>query len=165
MNLMVTERLLLSPLAPTDHVFISELLNTEGWLRFIGDRNIRSEEDALAYITKINNNPSITYYTVRLKATQQPVGLVTLIQRDYLTQPDIGFAFLPAHNGNGYAYEAASVVLAKLWSEGNHPQVHAVTLPGNIRSIKLLEKLGLHFEKTIEVNNDLLHLYTCFKAG
>src|SRR5688572_24999004 len=136
MKLLHTERLLLSPLEESEHVFIEALLNTDGWIRFIGDRNIRSKEDAIAYIKKINDNPSITYFTVKEKETQQPIGLVTLIQRDYLQQPDIGFAFLPAHSGKGYAYEAARELLDHIMAGDTTRQVHAVTLPHNERSIK-----------------------------
>ncbi len=163
MKLLHTERLLLSPLEESEHAFIEALLNTDGWIRFIGDRNIRSKEDAIAYIKKINDNPSITYFTVKEKETQQPIGLVTLIQRDYLQQPDIGFAFLPAHSGKGYAYEAARKLLDHIMAGDTTRQVHAVTLPHNERSIQLVEKLGLAFDKAIEVNRETLHVYTISK--
>jgi [ribosomal protein S5]-alanine N-acetyltransferase len=157
---METSRLILELLHENDHAFIKELLNTEGWIKFIGNRNIHSKEDAIAYIQRINSNPSITYYTTRLKENDQPIGLVTLIQRDYLDQPDIGFAFLPGYAGKGYAYEASGEVMKKVLQDENIHSIHAVTLPDNITSISLVKKLGLLFDKSIDVNQETLHLYT-----
>jgi len=157
-----TARLLLSPLSEDDHLFIKELLNTEGWIKFIGNRNIHSEEDAIAYIQKIDANPATSYRTVTLKDTSETIGLITLIQRDYLDQPDIGFAFLPAHAGKGYAYEAAREVLAHVL-EDDTSSVHAVVLPDNTSSVRLVEKLGLTFNKAISVGEEELHLYTITK--
>ncbi|MBC7937961.1 MAG: GNAT family N-acetyltransferase [Rhizobacter sp.] len=157
---IATERLLLSLLKEEDHTFIIELLNSEGWLQFIGERNVRSKEDAIAYIQKINHNPNITYWTVTEKTTQQPIGLVTLIQRDYLNEPDIGFAFLPQAGGKGYAYEAAKAVLDAISGEGKLSAIYAVTLPANTASIKLIEKLGLAFNKKVEIEKEELSIYS-----
>lgn len=155
-----TERLILSPLENKDNSFIFELLNTDGWIKFIGNRNIHSNEDALAYINRIRTNPSVQYWTVRTRNANEAVGIVTLIQRDYLDQPDIGFAFLPAHSGKGYAYEASGEVMKNLLQDESIHSIHAVTLPGNAASISLVKKLGLLFDKIIHVNDETLHLYT-----
>ncbi|RYY66554.1 MAG: N-acetyltransferase, partial [Chitinophagaceae bacterium] len=114
-----TERLTIAPLQEADHLFIMELLNTEGWIKFIGDRNVHSPEDALAYIHKVNANNAIRYWTVKTKHNNIPIGIVTLIQRDYLHQPDIGFAFLPAAAGKGYALEASAALMEKLLADNN----------------------------------------------
>ena len=153
-----TERLSIRPLSEKDAQFIFELLNTERWIRYIGNRNIHSEADALAYIRKINENQNTTYYTVTLRETNAPAGLVTLIKRDYLDFRDIGFAFLPAYAGKGYAYEAAKAVLDK--QAENAETLLAVTLPDNTASIKLIEKLGLKFERVIERDKESLWLYS-----
>lgn len=158
-----TERLLLQPLAEDDHAFIQELLNTAGWIKFIGDRNIHSKEDAITYIKKIANNPGIHYWTANTKDTQQPIGLVTLIQRDYLDQPDIGFAFLPAVAGKGYAHEAARALMAHVLQDDSISAIHAVILPDNKASIRLVEKLGLSFDKFITINEEELGIYTLNK--
>lgn len=154
-----TERLFIRQLSETDTGFIFELLNTERWIRYIGNRNIHSETDALAYIRKINENPDTLYYTVTLQETDTPVGLVTLIQRDYLDFRDIGFAFLPAYSGRGYAYEAVKAVLDQQAESNNTATLLAVTLPDNTASIRLIEKLGLKFERIIERDKERLHLY------
>src|ERR1051326_8167711 len=125
---ITTERLLLDILTSDDSTFIRELVNTEGWLRFIGDRNIRSNEDAIAYINKINNNPGFTYWVVRLKDKDLPAGIISFLKRDYLEYADIGFAFLPQHSGKGYAYEAAREVLSVLTKTPEYVTVLATTL-------------------------------------
>jgi [ribosomal protein S5]-alanine N-acetyltransferase len=154
-----TDRLLIERLAEHNHAFILELLNTEGWLTFIGNRNVYSNADAVAYIQKINGNANITYWTATIKNSGIAIGLVTLIQRDYLEHPDIGFAFLPEFANQGYAYEATHAVLLHLVGHNVFSHIAAVTLPDNLSSIKLIERLGLRFEKALEVNKDLLHIY------
>lgn len=155
----ITDRLLIEPLAVSDNIFIWKLVNTEGWLKFIGNRNIHSGIEATTYIQKILDNPNSDYFVIKLK-DKIKIGIVTFIKRDYLENPDIGFAFLPEYAGNGYAYEATSAVLKNLTQISNLPQVLATTLPQNISSIKLLEKLGFSFEKELEVENITLHLYS-----
>jgi len=123
------------------------LLNTPGWLEFIGDRNVRDEAGAYAYINKINENPAVNYWTVCLPGKPAPIGVISLIQRDYLDFPDLGFAFLPEFGRNGYAFEAASVLLDHLRAESHYPRLYAVVFPENTASIRLLVKLGFHFER------------------
>jgi RimJ/RimL family protein N-acetyltransferase len=154
-----TTRLLLDKLSPGDADFIFSLVNTDGWLQFIGDRNVRTKDAASAYIRKIMDNPAILYWVVKLQDTQTPVGIITFIQRDYLDHSDIGFAFLPAYNGKGYATEASSVVLNDALNNAKHSTVLATTIPENKKSIQLLEKLGFHFTKEITNQKDLLLLY------
>jgi len=155
-----TGRLSLNVVTENDHEFMMELVNTNGWLQFIGDRNVHSKEDAIGYIKKVNATENLTYWVVRLKDDQTPVGVVSFIKRKYLDHFDIGFAFLPDHNGKGYAYEAASEVLAIASKMPQHATIVATTIPGNINSIKLLNKLGLHFDKEIEIDNEKLNLFS-----
>lgn len=154
-----TDRLLLKKLSRGDEDFIFNLLNSEGWIKFIGDRNIKTTEDAEAYIQKISDNPTTDYWTVSIKESGEKIGLVTLIRRDYLEHPDIGFAFLPGFGKKGYAEEAASALLNELIKEQDIKAVAAITVKDNINSIRLLEKLGLRFEKEIERDNEILLLY------
>lgn len=156
---ITTNRLLLEPLSPNDNDFIVELVNSEGWLRYIGDRKIHSLEDAAAYIQKINDNPDITYWVAKLKEDFIPIGIVTLIKRAYLEHHDIGFAFLPAFTNHGYAFEATQEVLSHISCNAGHSHILATTLPENKSSIRLLEKLGLQLSKEIEVGNEKLHVY------
>ena len=154
-----TDRLSLENLEIKDHKFIFELLNTEGWLKFIGDRNVHSDTDAIAYIERIMGNPNLNYWVVKLKNNQTALGIITFIQRDYLEHPDIGFAFLPQYSGKGYAFEATIAVLKSIFQTENLSHILATTIPKNVNSIKLLEKLGLRFEREIETGGLKLSIY------
>lgn len=153
----VTARLSLAPLSVADFPFIKELVNTPGWLQFIGNRNVNCEEDAIAYIHKILDNQNVTYWVARLNESLMPIGVVTLIQRDYLEHPDIGFAFLPAHSGTGYAHEATETVIQALPAETAN--LLAITVPENLRSIKLLERMGFRFDKDLQQDGETLLVY------
>jgi ribosomal-protein-alanine N-acetyltransferase len=145
--LFETPRLKVRPLTEGDLDFLVELLNTPGFLRHIGDREVRTRGDALRYLQV---GPQASYarhghglYAVDLKDTMQPIGMCGLLKRDALDAPDIGYAFLPQHEGRGYAHEAAAATLRHAREVLGLPRVLAVVSPGNARSIRLLEKLGL----------------------
>ena len=101
----------------------------------------------------------MNYWVVKLKEDLTSIGIITLMKRDYLDHPDIGFAFLPGYNGHGYAYEAADDILKNIFNDKKLPHILATTMPENIRSVNLLKKLGLRFEKEIENDNTKLHVY------
>lgn len=157
---MMTDRLVLEALSEQDNHFIFELVNTKGWLEFIGNRNVNSAEEAIGYIQRIMENPNVTYWVVKLHEDRKPMGVITLIKRDYLEHHDIGFAFLPHYMNKGYAFEAASELINYVFNELNHTHIQAIVLPSNNVSIRLLEKLGLLAEKKIELNNEQLNVYS-----
>lgn len=158
-SLLTTDRLLIDYLSLDDKNFILELVNTAGWLKFIGNRNITSLDDATAYIQKISDNPNTIYWVVKLKGDLTTIGIITFIKRDYLEYHDIGFAFLPNFATKGYAYEAARSVLNYVIHKYKLTYILATTVPENISSIKLLKKLGLVFQKEIEVQKEKVHVY------
>ncbi len=153
-----SDRLVLKPLSDDDELFILELLNTEGWLNFIGDRNVTDESDASEYIEKIISEENVTYWVVH-QLDDTKIGVITLIKRAHLPYPDIGFAFLPSAKGNGYAYEASKTVLEHVEKTTDYEAILASTIPRNSRSIRLIEKLGLTFYTTDKQNNEELNLY------
>lgn len=156
---LTTARLLIEPLAITDENFILELVNTEGWIKFIGNRNIASQIEACEYIRKILDNKKISYWVVKLNDNGDKVGIITFIKRDYLEHHDIGFAFLPYFCKKGYAYEATKAVLEQLIRERNLSHIFATTVPENTSSVRLLKKIGLVFKKEIIVEKVKLHVY------
>src|SRR5690606_31043209 len=109
---------------------------------------------------QILENESLIYWAVRLKDTNVPIGVITFIQRDYLANPDLGFAFLPEYNKKGYAQEAATVVIQDILTE--YTELYAFTLPENESSIRLLERLGFLFQKEFELNDEILSLYSVY---
>lgn len=136
-----------------DAEFMRLLLNDADWLRYIGDRGVRTVEQAEQHIL---HGPVAMYVShgfgfgvVELRETSQPIGICGLAKRDYLDSPDIGFALLPGYRRYGYAYEAAAATLHYATAELALPRVVATTRLDNIRSQTLLEKLGLRYERTV----------------
>lgn len=157
---IASPRLQLQLLRPNDHAFMRVLVNTPGWIRFIGDRNVHSEADAMAYVERIMNTPNLYYWVAWLRDKRTPIGVVSFLKRDYLPHFDIGFAFLPEYQGQGYATEGARAVLDMANDNPAYLPVLATLLPDNVNSIKVLERLGLRFERTMEVGEDVLHIYS-----
>lgn len=150
-SILETERLSLREFNTTDAAFIIQLLNSEGWLKFIGDRHIKTLEQAENYLT---NGPMKSYSVngfglsmVELKNTHTPIGMCGLIKRDNLPDIDIGFAFLEEFMGNGYAFEIAQATINFAKENLHKETILAITIPTNVRSINLLKKIGMKFEK------------------
>lgn len=150
-----TERLIIRPITAEDAAFIIELVNSEGWLHFIGDRHIKSTLDAEKYINKILTNQSFFYSVFELKTTREKLGIITFLKRENREYPDIGFALLPKFNKNGFAFEATKKYMEALIVDHKHEKILGITTPENSDSIKLLEKLGLtHHNNSIEDNKE-----------
>jgi RimJ/RimL family protein N-acetyltransferase len=155
MSVIETPRLSLREISAEDAGFIFTLMNEAAYLRFIGDRGIRALENARAYILA-KLAPSYAkfgygLYLVELKGGQTPVGICGFVRRDALEHPDIGFAFLREHWSRGLALEAARATLNHGLGALGMTTVLGVTLPANQASIRLLEKLGLRYQKMIRV--------------
>ena len=158
-TIITSDRLILNPLAVGDSNFILELLNTEGWLRFIGDRSVHSENDARVYIQRIIDDPEDNCWVTRLKSNNTPIGIVTFMKRDYLESHDIGCALLPLYENNGYAYEATNALLHEVIHSSTHIHISSITSPNNFKAITLVSKLGLEFRKNIQVKKEKLQVY------
>jgi [ribosomal protein S5]-alanine N-acetyltransferase len=162
-NTYTTERLKLNRLNLNDAAFIYELLNTEGWIKFIGDRNVRSVEDSEKYIEKTMKNPDIVYWVVKTIDEKDSMGIISFVKRENLEFRDIGFAFLPVFSNRGYAFEAAEIVLKDLLQDPDNQVILATIKAENINSIKLIEKLGFHYHHEIE-NGEIKSLLYSIKA-
>ncbi len=156
--MLETERLRLRHLSAGDAPFIRELVNDSDFLRYIGDKGVQTDADAVAYI---QNGPVASYdrfgfglNAVELIETRELIGICGLLKRDSLPDPDVGFAFLPAFRGQGYAVEAAAAVINHGSKTLGVRRVLAITTPDNAGSIRVLEKIGLRFEKMISINED-----------
>lgn len=149
--LLSTDRLDLRHLDERHAPFMLELLNDPSFIVNIGDRGVRTVEDAARYIQDrmIPSYARYGYglYVVEIRATGAAAGICGLVRRDYLDDPDIGFAFLPQFLGQGYALEAATAVGTHAFDGLRLPRLLAVTSPHNTRSMHLLEKIGLRFER------------------
>lgn len=159
MFILETERLTLRHLSPeTDAEFILRLLNEPSFLKYIGDKNVRTLDDARAYI---RNGPKKSYeengfglFRVGLKENGSAIGICGLIKREPLPDPDIGFAFLPEYWDKGYAHESAAEVMRYASEVLRLNRILAITTPGNEPSAKLLGKIGLRFERLIRLSEE-----------
>ncbi len=163
-NVIRTARLGLRQLELSDSRFILELLNEAGFLRFIGDKGVRTLADAREYILK---GPIDSYgrhgfglFAACLREGT-PIGICGLVKRDGLADVDVGFAFLSRYCAMGYAAEAAAAVLAHAHRQLRIRRVVAITAPDNASSIAVLEKIGLVFERRVRLteHSPELNLY------
>jgi RimJ/RimL family protein N-acetyltransferase len=156
--MQTTNRLTLRPFDLTDAAFVVELLNDPGWLRFIGDRNVRTLADARQYIeTKLlAQQRRLGYSLMRVadRGNDTPLGMCGLVRREGLDDADIGFALLARHRGKGYALEAARAVLHMADNDLNIERVVGICDPNNVASIRLLETLGFAFETRLRLPHD-----------
>lgn len=150
-----TPRLALRELTLADAQFIVDLLNEPGFRRNIGDRGVRTLKDAGEYITE---GPRASYaqhgfglLRVDLKATGEPIGICGLIKRPSLDDVDIGFALLERFWARGYGHEAAAAAMDHGRRELGLRRIVAIVAPHNKGSIRILEKLGLQFEKSMRM--------------
>jgi RimJ/RimL family protein N-acetyltransferase len=158
MHIFETDRLLISRFTLKDAPFVLKLVNEPSWIRFIGDRGIRTIDDAKDYL---KNGPMKSYkqfgfglYLVKLKIDSTPIGMCGLLRRDTLDAVDIGFAFMPKYTGKGFALEASDTVLKHAHEVMGMKRILAITSPDNIKSISLLEKQGFVFRKMIRLSVD-----------
>jgi len=156
MTILETERLTLRRMSNDDDAFIVDLLNQPSFLRYIGDKKVRTAADAQRYI---QDGPVASYgrygfglYLVALKDSGVPIGICGLIKRDSLPDVDLGFAFLPAYWSKGYASEAAGAVLRYGRSALGLRRIVAITSLDNQDSMKLLGKIGFKEESVIRLS-------------
>ena len=158
MTVLETDRLVLRHLTPDDAAFVLELLNDPDWIRFIGDRGVRTLDAARDYILKgpmpMYERHGFGLYAVVPKGGPAPAGMCGLIKRDSLEDVDLGFAFLPAHRGKGYAREAAEAVMGYGRSALGLGRIVAITSLDNDSSIRLLETIGFAFERVLRLPGD-----------
>jgi len=159
MTVLETDRLVLRRLSAEDAEFILELLNQPSFLRYIGDKGVRTTEDAVRYI---QTGPVASYerfgfglYLVEMKETKVPIGMCGLLKRDTLPDADVGFAFLPDYWSQGYAFEAASSVMTYGREVLGLRRIVAITSLDNDPSIRLLKKIGMKFEGLITPSEEL----------
>lgn len=152
MQALETERLVLRPLTTDDAPFILTLLNEPSFLRFIGDKKVRNLDDARQYLL---NGPIASYNAhgfglllVELNDSKTPIGMCGLLKREELPDPDIGFAFIPDYWRQGFGFEAATAVMNDARERLKLPRILAIVSHDNEASIKLLERLGMSYERT-----------------
>ena len=170
MDVIETERLVLRRQVVDDAPFIFRLMNDPAWLQHIGDRGVRTTDEARAYIqdgaVAMYERHGFGLFLVETKGDRTPVGICGVIRRDSLPDVDLGFALVPEHRGVGYAREAAAATVAYARSELGLDGLVAIVSPGNAASIRLLEALGFTWDREFDhPGGELVHLYALAFQG
>ncbi|WP_417452862.1 GNAT family N-acetyltransferase [Kiloniella sp.] len=157
--ILETDRLIVREIDEADAPFILRLLNDPAFIKNIADKEIRTLDQACDYI---NSGPVTSYrengfglFVLVLKEGKASIGMCGLVKRDGLDDPDIGYALLPEYCSKGYAVEAANAVLEYGHTQLGIDKIVGIVNPDNTGSAKVLEKIGLVFEKMITVSEDL----------
>ena len=150
-----TDRLRLREMTLADAPFLLELMNEPAFIQNVADRGLRTTADAERWMSE-KVLPSYTrygfgFYLVELKESSVPLGICGLVKREVLDDPDVGYAILTRHSGNGYAYEAAAAVMTYGRKTLGLRRIIGVTSAKNAASIRILEKLGLRFERMVKL--------------
>lgn len=163
-QILETERLFLREVGTEDAAFVLDLLNQPSFKKYIGDRGVRTLDQAREYIkTRFSNSyrdNGFGLYLMELKEDATPVGVCGFVRRDALPDPDIGFALLPQFEKRGYAFEAASAMMHYGRETLGLTRVLAITTLDNAASGRLLEKVGLTFEREINLGDETLRLFS-----
>jgi len=158
LKVIETERLILRWLGTDDAAFIFRLVNEPSWLKYIGDKGVRTLQDAENYIrsgpVEMYGRLGFGLYLVELKNGGEPLGICGLIKREALEFVDLGFAFLPDHWRKGYAYEAAVGAMSYARNVLGLSRIVAIVSQDNHPSSRLLEKLGFRFERMVALGSD-----------
>ena len=158
LNVIETERLTLREMSEADAAFVLELLNDPDFKRNIADRGVRTLEGAARYISErfveSYRRNGFGLWLVETKEGRAPAGICGLVKRDTLPGIDIGYAFLPAFRAKGYAYESASAVMRHAREVLGLGRLYAIVNPDNADSIRVLEKLGMRFERMLRFSGE-----------
>jgi len=153
MQVAKTNRLHLRHIEIEDAGFMLGLLNEPDFLKFVGDKEVRDLDSAQNYIRQgpiaSYENYGFGLYLIELIDSREAIGICGLLKRSFLEKPEIGFALMPEYRGHGYAFEAARATVDLARDTLKLPGLLAITAGNNIRSIKLLQKLGMSFDKLI----------------
>ena len=163
MIVIETERLTLHEFMEGDAPFVLRLVNEPSFLRYIGDRGVRTHEDARKYIADgpVAGYARHGYGLLRVvrKSDGIAVGMCGVLKRDTLPDPDIGFSFLPEYWSQGYALESASAVMKHARGTLRLGRILAITTKENEPSMRLLGKLGFRFDRMMAVGSEELRLF------
>jgi RimJ/RimL family protein N-acetyltransferase len=158
MTVLESQRLVLREFQLDDAEFILQLLNESTFLRFIGDKGVRTLADARDYLLQ---GPLASYrrfgfglYLTSLRADGTPIGMCGLVKREGLADVDVGFALRSRYWSRGYAVEAAAAVLDYGTRSLGLGRIVAIANPDNHASIAVLEKIGLRFERVVQLSAD-----------
>lgn len=157
MKIVETDRLILQEFSTNDADFVLQLLNEPAFHQYIGDKGVRTVDDAISYLY---NGPIGSYkkygyglWLAKIKKNNTSAGMCGLKNRDVLEIPDLGYAFLKRYWSKGYATEAALGVINYAKVHLQLPRLVAITHPENKGSEKVLQKIGFQYKKVIHLES------------
>lgn len=157
-NNIETDRLWIVPMDFEDSQFLISLFNSPKWLKYIGDRNLKTVDDAKAYISNRilpqRERLGFSNFVLHLKENGEKIGICGLFERDGLENIDIGFALLPDYEGHGYALEAAKKIMKTGFEDLGLGTIVAITTKDNFASQRILVKLGMILSGTTRIPGD-----------
>lgn len=173
MNILRTKHTIVDCISLDDAPFFLALLNSPGWVKYIGDRGVSDIADARLYLQngflRSNLDNGFGYYVVRIRRKRIPIGICGFLKKSYLANPDFGFALLPDYCGKGLAFESCRAVLEFGIEKFGFSALDALTTPDNMRSMQLLFKLGFHRYGTVDKDSSdgqlLLYRYRVQKKS
>ena len=154
---IVTERLELRSAMLEDAPLFLAIYNDEAFKQFVGDRGVRTLEEARDYLANVFDNAmgaSDRLLVVRLREATTAIGICSLLQRSNLEAPDLGFAFLPGYRGQGLAHEAARATIEFAREQLGFRKLLAIVSPANEKSVRLLTKLGFNYKSDVQMADD-----------
>lgn len=155
--ILETDRLILQEFTTADANFILDLLNEPAFHRYIGDKGVRTIDEARIYLTEgaisSYKNSGYGLWLAKTKKNNTSIGMCGLKNRDVLEIPDLGYAFLKQYWSKGYATEAAPGVLTYAFEKLSLNRIAAITHPENKGSEKVLQKLGFQFKKLVYLDD------------
>jgi ribosomal-protein-alanine N-acetyltransferase len=158
-----TARLELHPFTEADAEFVLRLLNEPSFLRYIGDRGVHDLDSAWRYIADgpVAGYARHGYGLLRVvrRTDGESVGMCGVLKRDALPDPDIGFSFFPEYWSQGYALESARAVMEHARGSLDVGRILAITTQDNEPSMRLLGKLGFHFDRLVTMGAEELRLF------
>lgn len=164
MNHFTTDRLTIRKISIDDAEFIRKLVNSPGWLKYIGDRNVKTKEQSISYTQSYidaHQENGFGFMMMVENATQKNIGLLGLIKREELPQIDLGFAIMPQFFGKGYTFEGAQSIMQYAFTDMKLNELLAITTTDNIASQSLLKKLGFHAAGSVMFKGEELVKYVC----
>jgi ribosomal-protein-alanine N-acetyltransferase len=145
----LTSRLRLRPIDRNDGSRLLQLSSNPKVMKHINGGKTLSEKEIEVDLQ--NRLGALTdlfgYWMIESLEEEEFIGWVALKKLEKTEKIEVGYRLLEEHWGKGYAFEAASELLKYAFLRLHLKEVVAVTLEENVRSLRVLEKLGMKYKK------------------
>jgi len=146
-----TSRLLLRHFSLTDLDDLFAIRSDPDVMRFIGvgqPHSMNQVRDSLEYVISDWEKHGFGRWAIVHKADKKLIGWCGLAFLDKTDEIEIGYGIAKEYWGRGLTTEAAAASLRYGFEELKLDRIVAVAMPENIASRRIMEKIGMRFEKT-----------------